>query len=122
MSESVVNAGDVEESVTQVLTHFVQGGGEQAAMFLNVSPVCIYICLCWNKNEKGSNHALYAWKRVDDAGAGGPTFWILVYVTACIVEFPYYQPWVCDRSKSSELLTYLVVWHVQRVLSYLLTY
>jgi hypothetical protein len=32
MSESVVNAGDVEESVTEVLTHFVQGGGEQAAM------------------------------------------------------------------------------------------
>ena len=32
MSETVVNAGDVEESVTQVLTHFVQGGGEQAAM------------------------------------------------------------------------------------------
>jgi hypothetical protein len=32
MSESVVNAGDVEDSVTQVLTHFVlthfvQGGG-----------------------------------------------------------------------------------------------
>jgi hypothetical protein len=32
MSESVVNAGDVEDSVTQVLTHFVQGGGEQAVM------------------------------------------------------------------------------------------
>jgi hypothetical protein len=32
MSESVVNAGDIEESVTQVLTHFVQGGGEQAVM------------------------------------------------------------------------------------------
>ena len=45
MSESVVNAGDVEESVTQVLTHFVQGGGELWT-FLNVSPVCIYICLC----------------------------------------------------------------------------
>ena len=29
MSESVVDAGDVEESVTQVLTHFVQGGDEQ---------------------------------------------------------------------------------------------
>ena len=37
MSESVVNAGDVEDSVTQVLTHFVQGGGEQAAMS---------VCLC----------------------------------------------------------------------------
>ena len=34
MSESVVNAGDVEDSVTQLLTHFVQGGGEQDAMSL----------------------------------------------------------------------------------------
>ncbi len=58
MSESVVNTGDVEESVTQVLTHFVQGGGELWT-FLNVSPVCIYICLCSNKNEKGSSRALY---------------------------------------------------------------
>ena len=30
MSESVVDAGDVEETVTQVLTHFVQGGGERS--------------------------------------------------------------------------------------------
>ena len=61
MSESVVNADSVEESVNQVLTHFVQGGDEEDVMsvqlladqveiefwtFLNVSPVCIYICLC----------------------------------------------------------------------------
>ena len=32
MSESVVDADDVEETVTQVLTHFVQDGGEQDAM------------------------------------------------------------------------------------------
>jgi hypothetical protein len=32
MSESVVDATDVEETVTQVLTHFVQDGGEQAVM------------------------------------------------------------------------------------------
>ena len=32
MSESVVDAADVEETVTRVLTHFVQGGGEQAEM------------------------------------------------------------------------------------------
>ena len=31
MTESVVD-DDVEETVTQVLTHFVQGGGEEAAM------------------------------------------------------------------------------------------
>jgi hypothetical protein len=41
MSESVVNAGDVEESVTQVLTHFVQGGGEQAAMSVQLLPMSV---------------------------------------------------------------------------------
>jgi hypothetical protein len=32
MSKSIVDAADVEETVTRVLTHFVQGGGEQAEM------------------------------------------------------------------------------------------
>jgi hypothetical protein len=32
MSESVVDADDVEETVTQVLTHFVEGGVEEPAM------------------------------------------------------------------------------------------
>jgi hypothetical protein len=32
MSESVVDDPDVEETVTQILTHFVQGGDEQAVM------------------------------------------------------------------------------------------
>jgi hypothetical protein len=32
MSESVVDAADVEETVTRVLTHFVQGGDEQTEM------------------------------------------------------------------------------------------
>ena len=32
MSESVVDAPDVEETVTRVLTHFVQGGDEQDEM------------------------------------------------------------------------------------------
>ncbi len=32
MSESIVDAADVEETVTRVLTHFVQVGGEQAEM------------------------------------------------------------------------------------------
>ena len=31
---------------------------------------------------------MYTSKRVDDDGVGGPTFWILVYVSTCIVEFP----------------------------------
>ena len=36
MSESVVDVADVEETVTQVLTHFVQGGGEQVAMSMQL--------------------------------------------------------------------------------------
>ena len=32
MSESVVDPANVEETVTQVLTQFVQGGGEEPAM------------------------------------------------------------------------------------------
>ena len=32
MSESLVDASDVEDTVTQVLTQFVEDGGEQAAM------------------------------------------------------------------------------------------
>jgi hypothetical protein len=32
MSESVVDTADVEETVTRVLTHFVQDGGEQTEM------------------------------------------------------------------------------------------
>ena len=51
MSESVVNAGDVEESVTQVLTHFVQGGDEQAAMSVQLLGEQVEIDLGY---EKGS--------------------------------------------------------------------
>jgi len=36
MSESVVDNADVEETVTRVLTHFVQGGGEQAEISLEL--------------------------------------------------------------------------------------
>jgi hypothetical protein len=32
MSESVVDTADVEETVTRVLTHFVQDGGDQTEM------------------------------------------------------------------------------------------
>ncbi len=32
LSLNISQCGDVEKSVTQVLTHFVQGGGDQAAM------------------------------------------------------------------------------------------
>ena len=60
MSESVVDAGDVEESVTQVLTHFVQGGGEQAAMSVQLIQEHVEIDLGY-----------------EPTGEGGPTFWIL---------------------------------------------
>jgi hypothetical protein len=52
MSESLVVGCDVEETV------------------------CMYICLCWNKNEtlKGNSLSSYAWKRADDAGVRDPVF------------------------------------------------
>ena len=48
MSESVVDAADVEETVTQVLTHFVQGGDEQAAMSVQLLAQQVETCRrCW---------------------------------------------------------------------------
>jgi hypothetical protein len=65
MSESVVDDADVEETVTQVLTHFVQGGDEQVAN-CNVSTIV--------------------------TRTGGDAFVVevnfVVEVSACIVEFP----------------------------------
>ena len=53
MSESVVDVTDVEETVTQVLTHFVQGGGDQVAMSMQFlqEEVEVNIHLCWNKKS-----------------------------------------------------------------------
>jgi len=51
MSESVVDAGDVEESVTQVLTHFVQGGGEQVAMSVELVQDQVEIDLGYDKGS-----------------------------------------------------------------------
>ena len=56
MSESVVNAGDVEESVTQVLTHFVQGGGEQAAMSVQLLAEQVEIDLGYEKGSLSKWH------------------------------------------------------------------
>jgi hypothetical protein len=49
MSESVVDAADVEETVTQVLTHFVQGGGEQASMSVQLSQEQVEIQLGYDQ-------------------------------------------------------------------------
>ena len=52
-------------------------------------------------------------------GAAGPIVFSLQFLTFCLA---YYQPYeAMTGPKSSELLTYLVVWHARRVLSYLLT-
>ena len=56
MSESVVNAGDVEESVTQVLTHFVQGGGEQAAMSVQLLAEQVEIDLEYDEGSLSKWH------------------------------------------------------------------
>jgi hypothetical protein len=56
MSESVVNAGDVEESVTQVLTHFVQGGGEQHAMSVQLLQDQVEIDLGYDKGSLSKWH------------------------------------------------------------------
>ncbi len=47
MSESVVDADDVEETVTQVLTHFVQGGDEQVAMSVQLLQEQVEMHLSW---------------------------------------------------------------------------
>ena len=56
MSESVVNAGDVEESLTQVLTHFVQGGGEQAAMSVQMLAQQVEIDLGYDEGSLSKWH------------------------------------------------------------------
>jgi hypothetical protein len=56
MSESVVNAGDVEESVTQVLTHFVQGGGEQVAMSVQLLQGQVEIDLGYDQGSLNKCH------------------------------------------------------------------
>ena len=56
MSESVVDAADVEETVTQVLTHFVQGGGEQAAMSVQLLAEQVEIDLGYEKGSLSKWH------------------------------------------------------------------
>ena len=73
MSESVVDAGYVEETVTQVLTHFVQGGNEQVAMSVQLLQEQVEIQLGF----------------FDFFGAAGPIFCFLPVLTFCLA---YYQP------------------------------
>ncbi len=56
MSESVVNAGDVEESVTQFLTHFVQGGDEQTAMSVQLLAEQVEIDLGYDEGSLSKWH------------------------------------------------------------------
>ncbi len=84
MSESVVNAGDVEESVTQVLTHFVQGGVEQAAMSVQLLQDQVEIDLGYDQGSLSKWHNFLrrtlrdffgaAARFSDFFGAAGPIF------------------------------------------------
>ena len=56
MSESVLDVADVEETVTQVLTHFVQGGGVQAAMSVELLAEQVEIDLGYEKGSLSKWH------------------------------------------------------------------
>ena len=90
MSESVVNAGDVEESVTQVLTHFLQGGGEQAAMSVQLLQEQVETQLGYDQGSLSEWHNFRP-RRPDFFffGATGPIFCFLPVLTFCLT---YYQP------------------------------
>jgi hypothetical protein len=74
MSESVVDTADVEEIVTQVLTHFVQGGGDQAAMSVKLFQEQVEIQLGYDQGSlnKWHNFLRHTWS--DFVGATGPIF------------------------------------------------
>jgi hypothetical protein len=133
MSESVVDAVDVEETVTQVLTHFVQGGGEQAVMSVQLLQEQVDIQLGYDQGSLSKWHNFVAhcvifvahfvifsapqarfFDFFDFFGAAGPIF--------CF--FPTSLDFLVSRTtnaesvagpKSSELLTYLLVGHVQNL-------
>ncbi len=74
MSESVVNADDVEESVTQVLTHFLQGGGEQAAMSVRLLAEQVEIQLGYDQGSLSKWHNFLRRTFRDFFGAAGPIY------------------------------------------------
>ncbi len=72
MSESVVDAADVEETVTQVLTHFVQGGGEQAAMSVQLLAEQVEIDLEYDEGSLSKWHNFLGRTVRDFFCAAGP--------------------------------------------------
>ena len=56
MSESVVDADDVEETVTQVLTHFVQGVDEQVVMSVQLLQDQVEIDLGYDQGSLSKWH------------------------------------------------------------------
>ena len=74
MSESVVDATDVEETVTQVLTHFVQGGDEQAAMSVQLLQDQVEIDLGYDQGSLNKWHNFLGHTSRDFFGAAGPIF------------------------------------------------
>ena len=74
MSESVVDSDDVEETVTQVLTHFVQGGGEEAAMSVQLLQEQVEIQLGYDQGSLSKWHNFLRRTFRDFFGAAGPIF------------------------------------------------
>ncbi len=101
MSESVVDAADVEETVTQVLTHFVQGGDEQTTMSVQLLQEQVEIQLGYDQGSLNKWHNFlrrtFRFFYFSSAagpiffyffGAAGPIFCFLPVLTFCLT---YYQ-------------------------------
>ena len=74
MSESVVDATDVEETVTQVLTHFVQGGGDQTVMSMQLLQEEVEIHLGYDQGSLSKWYNFLRHTLRDFFGAEGPIF------------------------------------------------
>jgi hypothetical protein len=125
MSESVVDTGDVEETVTQVLKHFVQGGGEYAAMSVQLVQDQVEIDLGYDQGSLSKWHNFLGRTLSDFFSAAGPIF--LFFRATGPIFFDFFgvtgtifcfSPVTVSLStncesvsgpKSSELLTYLLV-------------
>ena len=101
MSESVVDAADVEETVTQVLTQFVQGGREQTTMSVQLLQEQVEIQLGYDQRSlnKWHNFLRHPFRFFDFSGvsgpilfyfsgSAGPIFCFLPVLTFCLA---YYQ-------------------------------
>ena len=74
MSESVVDTGDVEETVTKVLTHFVQGGGEKAVMSVQLVQDQVEFDLGYDQGSLSKWHNFLGRTLRDFFSAAGPIF------------------------------------------------